>query len=779
MQTETDTKDRNATFTSMIKQEFGTRSPAVAGTSGSYHPGLTEDFLLKCPQCSMTFDRSQLLGEHMSSIHNSVPSFTVQAQPIDKAHGDKIEGLYCHQCKNPFANKYSLMKHLRSTKCKMPDEFNINKVINEQLTCKTCKHLFGSIQALNKHVQGQKCPSNEESKTRQQSNNAKGNLVFDDSIQLTPYATVSVFKCPETMCSKPCVTLRAFKMHAKCVHKENSDLEPIFEEVKANYICKVRGCGKLFVEEQQLDVHFKHHENYTPRSGKHKCHICNEAFFQKDMLKRHVLSLHNEVTSFRSRGKQPKIAKNLTNIKGGYKKTLDSPNLLKYNPNMILNPGTLMTVFKCPIESCGKASCTDLKSFKLHCMHIHQNKTLLPVVTQVEAKYICQVENCGKLYIERKQYEIHQRHHKTYVPSTGRYYICNQCQSKFNSQANLDVHTIQVHMNTPQGQTGKNELIFEDVTLAPGTMMAVFNCPLESCSKGNYLDAKSLKTHCRRVHAMNDFEPIASETEAQFICQVRGCRKLFVEPVQIEAHLKHHRNYIPTNGNFECKCCPETFTRKEQLDQHTLNSHTYEGILQQQQVHHQHKEAIVRHTVHGSLLTSAKPLTKYLPSGSAPEPSKSTQNQLVLGYQCSICMRKFLHLGTHCNHVTNAHQMPGLQPVEVEMKPRYTCKQPGCGKHFMTKNMHKVHMDRHKNNLLGKETKKQMKCQKCNRIFSQFKSLHQHLIQTHADVTPDEIAQLEADHAKCPICLSLFRNEDILKNHMKKHGEENSTTLYV
>ena len=26
----------------------------------------------------------------------------------------------------------------------------------------------------------------------------------------------------------------------------------------------------------------------------------------------------------------------------------------------------------------------------------------------------------------------------------------------------------------------------------------------------------------------------------------------------------------------------------------------------------------------------------------------------------------------------------GLQPVEVEMKPRYTCKHPKCGKHFMT-----------------------------------------------------------------------------------------------
>ena len=46
-----------------------------------------------------------------------------------------------------------------------------------------------------------------------------------------------------------------------------------------------------------------------------------------------------------------------------------------------------------------------------------QDKSLKPIIDQEEAKYICQVENCGKLYMEKKQYEIHQRHHKTYVPS--------------------------------------------------------------------------------------------------------------------------------------------------------------------------------------------------------------------------------------------------------------------------------------------------------------------------------------------------------------------------
>ena len=78
--------------------------------------------------------------------------------------------------------------------------------------------------------------------------------------------------------------------------------------------------------------------------------------------------------------------------------------------------------------------------------------------------------------------------------------------------------------------------------------------------------------------------------------------------------MKHHRNYIPTNGHFECKCCSESFTRKEQLDKHTLNSHTYDGILKNQD---EVNKTQIRHTVHGSHLekTIATSMTNLKSSG--------------------------------------------------------------------------------------------------------------------------------------------------------------------
>ena len=100
-----------------------------------------------------------------------------------------------------------------------------------------------------------------------------------------------------------------------------------------------------------------------------------------------------------------------------------------------------------------------------------------------------------------------------------------------------------------EGDNGKNELIFDDITLEPGTLMTVYHCTVPGCDKRNYLDAKSVKTHCRRFHSINDIEPIPIRAEAQFICQVRGCRKLFVETVQIEAHLKVSLYFLFTNND--------------------------------------------------------------------------------------------------------------------------------------------------------------------------------------------------------------------------------------
>ena len=90
-------------------------------------------------------------------VHPTVVSLPTQPEPDYPPIplSGSGEGLFCPHCRNPFANKYSLTKHLRSTsKCRHESEVEINKIINDQLTCGKCLKQFGSMQALQKHLEG-------------------------------------------------------------------------------------------------------------------------------------------------------------------------------------------------------------------------------------------------------------------------------------------------------------------------------------------------------------------------------------------------------------------------------------------------------------------------------------------------------------------------------------------------------------------------------------------------------------------------------------------------
>ncbi len=144
--------------------------------------------ILRCPICPATFHRRPALTEHMQTIHHQQPPPLPSPSPHHGGHNPAGpghhasgsgsqgppstsstpapransstpfvppgDGLFCPECKNPFANKYSLMKHLRSTRCRQESEATINRIINDQLTCNRCYKQFGSIQALNKHMEG-------------------------------------------------------------------------------------------------------------------------------------------------------------------------------------------------------------------------------------------------------------------------------------------------------------------------------------------------------------------------------------------------------------------------------------------------------------------------------------------------------------------------------------------------------------------------------------------------------------------------------------------------
>ena len=145
-----------------------------------------------CPICLGKFHRRRTLIKHIQTVHQQLPhlpssSSSDQGHIMDAGSGHPDSrpasqdltsnssthfeeannsipfmpigtDLFCPECKNPFASKCGLMKHLRSTRCRQESQAIINQIINDQLTCSRCFTIFGSIPVLKKHVEGIFCP---------------------------------------------------------------------------------------------------------------------------------------------------------------------------------------------------------------------------------------------------------------------------------------------------------------------------------------------------------------------------------------------------------------------------------------------------------------------------------------------------------------------------------------------------------------------------------------------------------------------------------------------
>ena len=126
---------------------------------------------------------------------------------------------------------------------------------------------------------------------------------------------------------------------------------------------------------------------------------------------------------------------------------------------------------------------------------------------QVQKKYVCNIDNCGKIFYDSASFRKHQQIHGE------KHYICPYpgCGKKFLDNSKLRRHQL-VH-------SGERP----------------FKC--EVCGKRFSLDF-NLKTHLR-THT----------GEKPYVCHFKGCEKRFTQSSNLNAHEKTHKELLMKEAN--------------------------------------------------------------------------------------------------------------------------------------------------------------------------------------------------------------------------------------
>ncbi|CRK86715.1 CLUMA_CG000548, isoform A [Clunio marinus] len=205
-----------------------------------------------------------------------------------------------------------------------------------------------------------------------------------------------------SLCGRICWTVEGLKRHEQLPHlfpcevcgkmlRKNglkSHMNAMHFKIKP-FQCDI--CGKK-CEKTHLAHHVKTHIDFEHRKKDFQCYICETSFFNKNILRRHIINVHES-------------RKNLNNSS------------------------------KIDCKTCGKVFQGPNAYFN-HMINIHK---ITPSKEQLQTTVACDV--CGKRFFTIQNLKMHKFYHEE------KNYICDYpgCEKKFKAKRNLSKHTFMNH----------------------------------------------------------------------------------------------------------------------------------------------------------------------------------------------------------------------------------------------------------------------------------------------------------------------------------------------
>nr|CAH7764781.1 unnamed protein product [Callosobruchus chinensis] len=228
------------------------------------------------------------------------------------------------------------------------------------------------------------------------------------------------------------------------------------------FLCMI--CGKTYTAKGTLKQHILHHTGETP----HKCIICYKGFYNKTVLKYHMMKVHTDDKPYGCLicHKHFYDTRNLKRHMDRVHSSVDTVNnedeeAADLKRHHIKHTG--LKQFQC--QHCGRQFCTRSGLAK----HVDQHLDK-PRIATVKS-FLCMV--CGKRFTASPSLKVHMRRHTGETP-----YQCQFCTKAFADKTSLKQHTRRYH-------TGEKP----------------FTCMI--CDKMFY-DSTNYKKHMKKEHYVVD-----------------------------------------------------------------------------------------------------------------------------------------------------------------------------------------------------------------------------------------------------------------------------------
>ena len=637
--------------------------------------------LYSCQTCPARYSIPRDLEEHYLCVHNAEPT------------------LLCQHCGEKFA---------------CADMFRFHRNSHRAFSCKLCHLGFMKEEALEDHIKTvhhcdpvggtntENCPS--QSKGDKKEDDKSGNATLEPKVLvITSDGTVQV-KEEKDGSAEPCDDVTLHLQQTREGGLEEMDmLNPLkgqrVKDLPKKMSCPI--CNKVLTT-KFLRTHMLSHKGDLP----HKCRLCDKAYAQGTLLRKHMKNRHYE--DFLKLGnKNPKkqkvvcdfcqeIFSDIYSLEEHLWMHMDEKVIectdckIKFGMESNLREHYKSHYFKeakpCPVcqrefksigfyndhvekcqkrwkcEQCGM-ECDTQEYYRKHQRSEHGGENVV--------RYQCSL--CEKSFVERHRYDDHMITH-----SSEKAFTCHICLKQFKRQRPLNDHLVRTHSN------------------------GLFVCSY--CSK-TFRKQQDLDVH--KLKHKREF-PCAS------------CNLVYSSNEALVNHLMVHHS----DSSHFCHVCAESFTKQISLKNHLItHSSTTPHICQVDKCHKMFRsEGLLRNHV--------------------------ARRHHGLHYDCPVCDRKFSLESDQIRHVAT-HSNGALGPCEE------------CGRTFRSEALLEKH-------LLTHTQEKPYECGVCHHASSTRHQIMRH-IQSEHDL-PDASSHVIVNCWRCSMCGKMFVVKTSIMRHLQDHA---------